>query len=76
MAIVQERFVVDNVDYVRTYSDRGMLIYGGSPVGYYDEACEPASYSRTYVESNIRIEDRDAEPTPDEALDFLFGGES
>lgn len=74
MAIVQEHFLVNNIDFVRTYSDRGMMIHGGVPEGDYDVAEDPASFNRTYTETDIPIDG--GEVTPEEALDFLFGGES
>lgn len=74
MAIVQEHFLVNNIDFVRTYSDRGMMIHGGVPEGDYDVAEDPASFNRTYTETEIPIDG--GEVTAEEALDFLFGGES
>ena len=60
-------------DLVRTYSDKGMLIRGGLPEGLYDEAIDPVSAGRTYVETNIPIEDE--EITKEEAFDILMGEE-
>lgn len=51
--IIQE--IVDN-DFIRTYSDRGVLIHGGFPEGDYTEAIDPISLGRIYVETNIPIE--------------------
>lgn len=73
MAIVQEHFELNGVDFVRTYSDRGMMIHGGSPEGDYAEATEPASLGRTYTETDIPIEPDD---TAEEILSILLGGES
>ena len=71
MAIVQEHFTVDEHDFIRTYSDAGMMIHGGSPEGDYSEACDPAELGRTYTETDIPIEDdTDAE----EVLNILLGG--
>jgi len=50
--IIQEN--VGN-DLVKTYSDRRVLIKGGFPEGYYDEAYDPISANRTYVETDIPI---------------------
>lgn len=74
MAIVQEHFLVNNIDFVRTYSDRGMKVHGGFPEGDYDVAEDPAALNRTYTETDIPIDG--GEVTAEEALDFLFGGES
>ena len=42
-------------DLVRTYSDQGMMIQGGFPEGLYEEAIDPASAGRVYVETDIPI---------------------
>ena len=70
MAIITETFKVGERDFVRTYSDRGMMIHGGSPEGDYSEACDPAELNRTYTETNIPI---DGEPTAEEIVDILTG---
>ena len=72
MAIVQEHFELNGVDFVRTYSDRGMMIHGGMPEGDYSVSEDPASFGRTYTETDIPIEDGTAE----EVLNVLLGGES
>lgn len=71
MAIIQEHFTLNGVDFVRTYSDRGMMIHGGSPEGDYSEASEPASFGRTYTETDIPI---DSNTTAEEVLNVLLGG--
>ena len=68
--IKQEHYKVDGVDFIRTYSDRGMMIHGGMPEADYSEACDPASFGRTYTETEIPIED-EAEAT--EIVDILMG---
>lgn len=40
---------------VRTYSDKNVLIHGGFPEGDYEEAIDPISANRTYVETDIPI---------------------
>lgn len=74
MAIIQEHFMVSERDFVRTYSDSGYYIHGGSPEGDYTEACDPAEYGRTYTETDIPIE-RDAADL-EEILSILTGGAS
>ena len=74
MAIVQEHFEINGTDFVRTYSDRGMMIHGGFPEGDYDVAEDPAELNRIYTETEIPIDG--GEVTAEEALEFLFGGES
>ena len=71
MAIVQEHFTLNGADFIRTYSDRGMMIHGGSPEGDYSEASEPASFGRTYTETDIPIEQDEAEA--EEILNILTG---
>ena len=72
MAIVQEHFELNGVDFVRTYSDRGMMIHGGSPESDYSEASEPASYGRTYTETDIPIE---SDESAEAVLNVLLGSE-
>lgn len=71
MAIKQEHFMVGERDFVRTYSDRGMMIHGGSPEGDYSEACDPAELNRTYTETDTPIDCGEAEAQ--EILDILMG---
>lgn len=79
MAIVQEHFLVGERDFIRTYSDAGMLIHGGYPEGDYSEATDPAEFNRTYTETNIPIDADDEEQTEDseyaEAGRILMGVE-
>lgn len=71
--IQTETFYIGTKSFTRTYSDRGMQIYGGSPEGYYDEANDPTELGRTYTETNIPIED-DADAA--EIVEILTGGAS
>lgn len=73
MAIVTEHFDVNGHDFIRTYSDSGYMIHGGSPEGDYAEATDPAELGRTYTETNIPI-DGDAEA--EEILSILLGGDA
>lgn len=68
--IVQEHFLVGERDFIRTYSDKGMKIHGGSPEADYDEATDPAELGRTYTETDIPA---DADVTAEEALGILLG---
>lgn len=61
----------DGVRLVRSYSDRGVYIHGGFPEGDYEDAIDPVDAMRTYVETDIPIED---EVTAEEALAILLGG--
>ena len=63
-------------DLVRTWSDLGMKIHGGFPEGDYDEAIDPISAGRTYVETDIPIdsdEPQDETELKAEAYDILVG---
>ena len=73
--IVQEHFLVGEKDFIRTYSDKNMMIHGGSPEGDYSEACDPAELGRTYTEMDIPIEGGTEESDKAEAFDILVGGE-
>lgn len=68
--IMTETFDINGKTFVRTYSDRGMLIHGGMPEGDYSEACDPAELNRTYVETEIPIE---GEESAEEIVDILTG---
>lgn len=70
MAIVTESYKIGERDFVRTYSDRGMLIHGGMPEADYDEANDPAELNRTYVETDIPI---GGESDAEEIVDILTG---
>jgi len=73
--IIQERFTINGREFIRTYSDAGRYVVGGSPEGQYPEAVDPASFGRTYVEGELMP----PEEQPDiadkaEAYDILIGG--
>lgn len=69
--IKTETITINNKQYVRTYSDAGMMIHGGMPEGDYDEAVDPAELGRTYVETDIPIEGEESEA--EEILSILTG---
>lgn len=48
---------------IRTYSDAGFMIYGGSPVGYYQDAIDPEEANRTYTETDKPIEEVEDVPS-------------
>lgn len=54
--IITETITINDKQYVRTYSDSGMMIHGGMPEGDYDEAIDPAELGRVYTETDIPIE--------------------
>ena len=69
--IIQEQFKIGDRDFIRTYSDRNMMIHGGEPEGDYSEACDPSELNRTYTETDIPIDG--GEPTAEEIVDILTG---
>lgn len=63
---------------IKTYSDAGMYIRGGYPEGLYAEALDPAELNRQYEETDIPIEEEEAEDEDlirekAEAYDILMG---
>ena len=58
---------------VRTYSDKGMKIRGGFPMGDYDEAVDPVGIERTYTETDIPIEEEITIEDKAQAYDILMG---
>lgn len=74
--IKTESFFVGEKEFVRTYSDSGMMIHGGVPEGDYTEAIDPAELGRTYTETGIPIDDETTEADKAEAFDILLGGAS
>lgn len=59
-------------DLVYTWSDLGVKVHGGFPEADYDLAIDPVSMGRTYVETDIPIE----EPTAEEIVNILVGDEN
>jgi len=71
--IVQEHFLVEEHDFIRTYSDAGRCVVGGEPYGEYAEACDPAEFGRTYTEGDpLPVDDSDIADKA-EAYDILLG---
>lgn len=71
-----ESFFIEETEFIRTYSDSGMMIHGGFPEADYSEACDPASLGRTYTETDIPIDGDSEEHDKAEAYDILIGGAS
>ena len=59
-----------NGNIVHTWSDLGFKIHGGVPEGDYDEAYDPIDSGRTYIETNIPIDD---ETSAEEIVNILTG---
>lgn len=54
--IAQEFYELNGRQFVRTFSDEGRYVVGGSPDGEYVEANDPADFHRSYTEGRF-IED-------------------
>ena len=70
--IKTETITIGEKTFIRTYSDNGMMIHGGSPEADYAEALDPAELGRTYTETDIPIDADEAEA--EELLNILLGG--
>lgn len=69
--IKTETITISGKTFIRTYSDKGMMIHGGSPEADYTEALDPAELGREYTETDIPIE---GESDAEEILSILLGG--
>ena len=74
MVIYQE---ISGTDLVRAYSNSKMMIRQDETGNLYSEAIDPVYMNRTYTETDIPIEEDEELPVmePQEALDFIFGGQ-
>lgn len=68
--IITEQIKINGRNYVRTYSDKNVMIHGGYPEADYSEAVDPAELGRMYTETDIPCEPVE----PEEALSILLGG--
>lgn len=68
--IKTETVTIGGKQFIRTYSDSGYMIHGGSPEADYSEALDPAELGRTYTETDIPIED---ETSAEDILNILTG---
>ena len=57
MAIITEHFEVSGRDFIRTYSDRGMMIHGGVPESDYEEATDDEMYDKRNIEIERQLND-------------------
>ena len=73
MAIVTENITINGKQFVRTYSDAGRYVVGGSPEGEYAEAIEPAEFGRTYTEGDLIPQTDSDLADKAEAYDLLTG---
>lgn len=71
--IKTETITIGDKQYVRTYSDAGMMIHGGVPEADYSEAVDLAELGRTYTETDIPIEGEESEA--EEIVSILTGGQ-
>ena len=70
--IKTETITINDQQFIRTYSDAGFMIHGGFPEADYEEAIDPADLGRTYTETDIPIEQDEAEA--EEIVNILTGG--
>lgn len=68
--IQTETITIGDKQYVRTYSDVGMMIHGGVPEADYSEAVDLAELGRVYTETDIPIEE---EYEAEEIVSILTG---
>lgn len=68
-----ETFELNGRQFVRTWSDAGRYVVGGSPEGEYSEANDPAEFGRTYVEGDLMPIDPEDIEAKAEAYDILIG---
>lgn len=68
--IKTETITIGEKQFIRTYSDRGMMIHGGMPEADYSEAIDPAELGRTYTETDTPIDD---DSTAEEVVNILTG---
>ena len=57
---------------IRTYSDRGVMIHGGSPQANYVKVIDPINAGRTYTETNIPIPAPDVPQELESCADYLL----
>lgn len=66
--IIQERYTVNGVDFIRTTSDSGRYVVRDGVE--YEEACDPAEFNRQYTEGGLIPVD---ETGVEEILNILLG---
>lgn len=74
--IQTETIVLDGRTLIHTYSDEGRFVVRDGVS--YDEAYDPAELGRTYIEGDLIPQDEEEpeeEPTAEEILNILLGGE-
>ena len=69
---ITEQIKINGRNYVRTHSDKNVMIHGGYPEADYSEAVDPEELGRIYTETNIPIDD---ETEAKEIVEILTGGE-
>lgn len=74
--IVRENYMINDKPFVRTYSDKGMMVEREGVM--YAEANDPAEFGREYTETDIPVEAPEDEPMTEieekaKAYDILMG---
>ena len=72
--IKTETLIINNREFIRTYSDAGFKIRKDGTDEIYDEAIDPADSGRTYTETDEPVDTSEADA--EEIVNILTGGES
>ena len=72
MAIITEQLIINNKDFIKTYSDSNRYVVRDGIS--YSEALDPAEFNRVYTEGEL-LPNNDIDPTAEEILDIILGGE-
>lgn len=70
--IKTENITVNGREFVRTYSDAGLMIRKDGTDEVYAEAIDPVGSGRTYTETDEPVQEEDL--TAEEALSIITGG--
>jgi len=70
--IIVENITINGRQFTHTYSDENRYVVRDGVE--YDEAYDPIEYNRQYTEGEP-IPRYDEDPTADEVLDIIFGGD-
>lgn len=73
MAIVTETFMVGETPFTRTYSNAHRYVVREGVE--YSEACDPASFGRTYVEGRLIPDDEHGDNVAETVLNIILGEE-
>ena len=72
MAIITEHIMINNKEFIKTYSDSNRYVVREGIS--YDEAIDPAGFDRVYTEGELKLDD-ESESNADEILNIILGGD-